>query len=150
MIIDSLANGRHYLNLHPGFKAAFQYLENPAHQSLPAGRHPIDGERLYAMVIRSPGKGQAKVISEIHRKYIDIQFAVQGTDTMGWLNLGDCKKIEKPFDAAKDCGLFADPPAVWFDLPPGHFALFYPWDAHAPMCGTGDLHKIVVKVAMDW
>jgi biofilm protein TabA len=149
MIFDALANDRRYFNFHPGFKAAFQYLHNPLHHALPSGRHPIDGDRLYAMVIRAPGKGRDKVVSEIHRKYIDIQYSIQGTDTMGWRNAGDCQQIEKPFDEAKDCGLFADPLPVWFDLPPGHFAIFYPWDAHAPMCGVGDLHKIVIKVAME-
>jgi len=149
MIIDALANGRRYFALHPAFKAAFQFLDHPAHLALPAGRHPIDGDRLYAMVIRAPGKGREKVLPEIHRKYIDIQYSVQGTDTMGWLTLSDCRRPDKPFDEVKDCGLYLDQPSVWFNLPPGNFAIFYPWDGHAPMCGTGDLHKIVVKVALD-
>jgi biofilm protein TabA len=34
--------------------------------------------------------------------------------------------------------------------PPGTFAIFFPEDAHAPMAGEGLIHKVVVKVAVDW
>jgi biofilm protein TabA len=35
-------------------------------------------------------------------------------------------------------------------IPQGSFGIFYPEDAHAPMGSDGPLHKVVVKVAVDW
>ncbi len=45
---------------------------------------------------------------------------------------------------------FADRPETWFAVKPGSFAIFYPQDAHAPLAGTGETRKAVMKVAVDW
>jgi beta-galactosidase beta subunit len=34
-------------------------------------------------------------------------------------------------------------------VPAGHFAIFFPEDAHAPLAGEGHLVKAVVKVAVE-
>jgi beta-galactosidase beta subunit len=31
-------------------------------------------------------------------------------------------------------------------VPTGHFAIFFPEDAHAPMAGEGPMYKLVAKV----
>ena len=43
---------------------------------------------------------------------------------------------------------FADQPLAWAALPPGKFMIFFPEDAHAPLAGSGDLHKAVMKFAI--
>jgi beta-galactosidase beta subunit len=32
-------------------------------------------------------------------------------------------------------------------VPPAHFAIFFPEDAHAPLAGRGMLKKAIVKIA---
>ena len=148
MILDTLDNAATYHPLHPGFAAAFKFLRSPAARGLTAGRHAIDGDRLYAMVIRDKGRGKAAAKLETHRRYIDIQFTAEGCDVIGWSPLGLVKQ-GAGYDAKGDAELFADVPAVWFQTPPGTFAIFFPEDAHAPMAAEGAVHKIVVKVAAD-
>jgi beta-galactosidase beta subunit len=33
---------------------------------------------------------------------------------------------------------------------PGSFGIFFPEDAHAPAAADGPIHKVVLKVAVDW
>lgn len=149
MILDRLTNARHYEPLHAAFPAAMQFLQRPDLAQLPSGRCEIDGDRLYAMVVREPGRGRQGARLEAHRQYIDIQFCLAGADEIGWSPLGDCTPaLDGEYDPARDLELFDDPPTAWSATPPGTFAIFFPHDAHAPLGGSGPLHKIVVKVAV--
>ena len=69
-------------------------------------------------------------------------------DQIGWLPTPECQRVSSPYDAGKDIGFFHDRPPTWLALSPGHFALFFPEDAHAPLAGDGPAHKAVVKVAV--
>jgi len=145
MILDHLDNCKRYAGLGPLFERAFEFLRRGDIASLPAGRQEIDGERLYAVVIRADGVGRQKAALETHRRYTDVQFVVSGTDEMGWRPAALCAG-GKGFDAAKDLELLTDKPLSWATMGPGSFAVFFPADAHAPGGGTGPLHKVVVKV----
>ena len=147
MILDTLSNADRYASLNPLFPAAIAFLRSDRAHSLPTGRYEIDRDRLYAMVIRDKGRGKAAAKLETHRRYIDIQFTVDGCDAIGWSHAGP-KLKGGGYDAKGDAELYPGEPDVWTETPPGHFAIFFPEDAHAPMAGEGPLHKIVVKVAV--
>jgi biofilm protein TabA len=148
MILDILQRSDRYAGFHPGFRTAFKFLMASDRDSLGEGRHEIDGDAVFAIVARSDGRGREAAPLESHRRYIDIQYVVSGTDAIGWRNRDTCDQPDAPFDANRDIGFYRDAPALWFDLPPGHFTIFFPEDAHAPLAGSGSVHKIVVKVAV--
>ena len=150
MILDQLSQADMYTGVHPGFAAAFNYLRTADLHSLTAGRHEIDGERLYVVVNRVPGKGREGAKFEVHRRYIDIQFCVSGTDEMAWRALPSCSKPTAEFNEEHDYCLYEDAAETWLTVPPGSFAIFFPQDVHAPLGGQGDLVKAVMKVAVDW
>jgi biofilm protein TabA len=150
MILDHVQNGERYGLLHPGFPAAFEFLKRKDLADLSAGRHPIDGERLYALVVQQDGRGREKARLEIHRRYIDIQFTVTGADDIGWKPVVQCTNYGQEYNDEKDVAFFTDLPEVWVTTLPGSCGIFFPEDAHAPLGGTGPIHKIVVKVAVDW
>ena len=58
MILDSLENASRYFPLHPGFEAAFEFLNRGDLAELPFGRNEIAGEQLHAMAMRDKGKGK--------------------------------------------------------------------------------------------
>jgi len=147
MILDTLENADLYASLHPAFAAAFAFLRRPDLGSLEKGRNEVDGDRLYAMVVKGPGRGREGAKMEMHRKYIDIQFTFAGTDEIGWRTVAECVG-GKGYDEAKDVELFDPAVDCWVKTKPGSFAIFFPEDAHAPMAGQGDLHKVVMKVAV--
>lgn len=150
MIFDLMSNADRYTALHSGFKAAFEYLRTHDVTKLEAGKHEIDGERLAIMVNKCTGRGIQGAKLEAHKKYIDIQLTVQGTEVIGWKNVGTCTQVETPYVDSADIAFYKDPSDVWLTVPPGTFAVFYPEDAHAPLAGEGDVVKGVMKIAVDW
>lgn len=146
MILDILERGHHYAAMHPLFGRAFEFLRSTDLASLPAGRHDIEGERLYVSVDDVNGRGREHARLEHHRRYIDIQVCVAGDEQIGWLPLGCCNKRAGDFDPALDIGFFEDRPGNWLALPPGAFTIFFPADAHAPLAGTGRVRKAIAKV----
>jgi len=150
MILDAMVNEEHLKKLHPGFGPALEFLRRPKLDELAEGRHEIDGARLYAMVVRGPGKGQKGTKLEAHRRYIDIQYSLHGFDIIGWKQASTCHNPLQPYDPQRDIQYFSDASDTWVTVPEGCFGIFYPQDAHAPNGNDGPLHKIIVKIAVDW
>jgi len=150
MILDLLQNAERYYPIHPGFRAAFEYLKTHDVTTMTAGKHVIDGDRLAIMVNNCDGRGPSGAKLEAHRKYIDIQLTVSGTEVIGWKNIQGCDDVEVPYTDASDMALYHNPSDHWMVVPAGTFAIFYPEDAHAPLAGTGHVVKGVMKVALNW
>jgi YhcH/YjgK/YiaL family protein len=148
MILDVLENAQRYLPLHSGFAQAFEFLSRSDLKELPVGRHEIDGDRIYAVVAREPGRSKDDALLETHERYIDIQFIISGTDTMGWKPTLACKQPTQPYDPERDIQFFADKPDAWVATHGGAFTIFFPEDAHMPLISTGEIHKVVVKIAV--
>ncbi len=154
MIFDRLEQSGQYRRLHPGFDAAFDLLQSTPFAELKPGRHEVMGETLFLILEEAEGRGREAAQLEAHRKYIDVQFIVlragAATEEFGWRAAADCNQAIQPYDKEKDVVVFGERPELWFALPPGHFAVFFPTDAHAPLAGKGKLLKAVVKIAVDW
>ncbi len=158
MVLDTLAHWPRYASLHPAFTQAFQFLTAPTLARLTSAneggenhsvRYAIDGERLYVSLDRVPGHGRERSRLEAHRRYIDIQLTIEGREEIGWKPFADCTRPDGQFDEAKDVGFFSDRPESWLSLPAGHFAIFFPDDAHAPLGGSGMLFKAIMKIAIE-
>lgn len=148
MILDRLQNAARYVSLHQGFAEAFAFLNQPKLSELAAGRYDIAGEQVYAMVAKNTGRAREAARLEAHRKYIDIQLVLSGNDQMGWKPHLPDSRIQTPYDDAKDIEFCADWPDAWISVGPGQFAIFFPEDDHAPLVGNGEIHKVIVKVAV--
>jgi YhcH/YjgK/YiaL family protein len=148
MIFDTLANADRYATLHLRFARAFEFLRTTDLNALGPGRYPIEGEDLFAIVETAPGRRRDKAKLECHRKYIDIQYVLDGMDEMGWRPLLDCREPVSDFNATKDIQFFRDVPASWIATPPGVFCIFFPQDAHAPLISDGQIRKVILKIAV--
>lgn len=158
MVLDTLAHWPRYASLHPAFTHAFQFLTGPTLTRLApaqAGleehsqRHVVDGDRLYVSIDCVQGRGRERSRLEAHRRYIDIQLTIKGLEEIGWKPLADCARPDGQFNEAKDVGFFSDRPESWLSLPAGHFAIFFPNDAHAPLAGGSMLIKAIMKIALE-
>lgn len=119
-------------------------------EELPSGRHEIDGERLFCVIAKERGRARAEAKLEAHRRYIDIQYIIAGTDEMGLRPTDECRMSEAGYDAEKDIEFFKDQPQSWTKVQAGWFVIFLPADAHAPLVSDGEIHKAVLKVAVEW
>jgi YhcH/YjgK/YiaL family protein len=146
MILDILENSGRYSGMNSSFKKAFDFLLRPDLKNLPTGKYEIDQASVFAMVSMDPGRKKEEAQLEIHRKYIDIQLVLAGTDTMGWKPLALCEPPATEYDPETDLRFFADTPDAWVTVKSGAFAIFYPEDAHMPLISSGRIHKVVVKI----
>jgi biofilm protein TabA len=148
MILDVLENTHRYLSLHKGFAKAFDFLVRPDLKELPVGKYEIDAENVYAMVSKEPGRRKEDALLETHEKYIDIQLVLEGVDDMGWKPKSFCKKPAGEYNQKNDEQIFMDEPDTWISTQSGAFVIFFPEDAHMPLISSGQIHKVVVKVAV--
>jgi len=148
MILDSLPQADRYFALHPLFVRAFEFLRGTDLKSLAPGKHTVEGERIFAIVEACAGRTWAEAKLECHRRYIDIQLVLEGVDEMGWKPVAECVDPATDYDVARDIRFFNDAPSSWIATPPGSFCLFFPDDAHAPLVSTGQIRKVVVKIAV--
>ena len=146
MILDNITGAGRYARLHPLFPRAFDYIRDTDLFALAPGRYHIVGDDLIAIVEHVPGKTKEMARLEAHRRYIDIQLVLQGDEQMGWKPLADCHNPVSEYKT--DIQFFHDAPATWIAVPPGAFCIFFPEDAHAPLVGTGNIRKVIFKIAV--
>lgn len=148
MILDIIENAHCYLALSKGFAQGFEFLLRPDLKELPVDKYEIDGDRIYAMVAREDGRKKEDGLLETHEQYIDIQLILAGTDTMGWKAKSSCRQPTGEYDQKSDAQFFADEPDAWIPTRSGAFVIFFPEDAHMPLISSGQIHKVVVKIAV--
>ena len=149
MIFSSLSQSSRYAALHPLFQRALDHIRDTDFFALAPGRYNIVGEDLIAIVEQVPGKTKEMARLEAHRRYIDIPLVLEGDEQMGWKPLADCHNPVSEHSMEKDIRFFHDAPASWVAVPPDHFCIFFPEDAHAPLVANGQVRKVIFKVAVN-
>jgi YhcH/YjgK/YiaL family protein len=148
MIIDQITNSHLYYSLHPGLKVAFETIQQTDLTTLPIGRIELDGENLFAMVQQSDSKPIEQGIWEAHRRYMDLQMEIQGSEKIGYANIARLSQGE--YNAAKDfIPLFGA--GDFLTMVPGNFILLLPQDAHMPgiaVNAPAPVKKLVIKIAV--
>ncbi len=146
VVLAALEQADDYASLHSNFARAFDFLRRADLATLEPGRYDVLGDSVFCLVSKGPGKTRDQAKLEAHKKYIDIQFVISGDEEMGWKPVQECNEISEPYSDEKDIMFFEDAAQVWTKVPPGSFIIFYPKDAHAPMVGNGEIHKVVCKI----
>lgn len=149
MILDVLAHAARYESLSPYFAEAFLFLTRKDLHELPDGQYAIEGQKLFATVVREKGRPAVGAKLEAHDSYIDIHFVVQGTEHMGWKPRRLVTAVAEKPSEDQDLYFYDEKPASWVTAESGTFAIFFPEDAHLPMVADGNVHKIILKVAVE-
>ncbi len=149
MIIDQINNASLYYSVHSKFKHAFEYIQQMDVNNIPAGRYEIDGENMYALVQEYNTKLKEQGVWEAHRRYIDLQYVVQGAEGIGYANITHLQQDE--YQASKDfLPLHGEGDLV--TVHSGSFVLLFPEDAHMPGMAVGTsapVKKVVIKIAVE-
>lgn len=148
MILDNLDNLPLFFNLNPRFEQALRFLQQNNLEALAVGKYEIDGDKLFAIIVNDQGNSPEKSLLETHEKYIDIQYVISGTDTMGWKPKFRCSNPNGAYNPDTDAQFFNDKPDTWISVQANTFALFFPEDAHTAMISSGRIHKAIIKVAV--
>ena len=110
----------------------------------PAGMIQLDNGAYMSVqnATLSPSEGRR---FEAHRRLIDIQFVLDGTEQIAYADLSALTEVTQ-YSPEKDVAFYAGTASAVLTLGEGDFAVFTPDDAHMPCIGTGTVKKIVIKV----
>lgn len=152
MIVYKLTDFAKNPNLSPKMRKAVDFLLKPETAALPDGTYPIDGRKIYAQIQTYRTAEPQKILFEAHKKYLDIQYIVEGREIINCVNLEDLD-IVRPYEEKFDIcfGLARMSSCIPLKLEPGDMTLFFPEHAHAPKLPLGapqKVKKIVVKVSV--
>lgn len=145
MIFDHVTNLKQYAGI-PGVEEVLRFLaENPADTLLP-GRYDLPGG-LWCTVSEPTLREDGPF--EVHRRYIDVQLILEGSERIDWLPLG-LHRESVPFSEEQDIGFFDDASeeALALRLFPGQLTVFFPEDAHKSLLRLRHDHvkKAVFKI----
>ena len=144
MILDTLPNLQQYAALNPLFAAVLRFLEQHDLNSLPTGRHDIQGDDLYVNIQDAKARTRQEARLEAHQQMIDIQIPLSDSEEMGYSPLSSLSQA--PYDAASDIAFYDEAPESYFRVSPGQFVIFFPQDGHAPAISPNGLRKAIFKV----
>ena len=146
---------RQYQKNQAQWDVLYQWLQHTDLKSIPKGRHPIPGSTLVASVEDSENGPLEKRNTESHRKKIDFQLVVSGTEGFALLDHAS-STVKSPYDEKKDVVRYnyVREQTHFFDVRAGCYVIFFPSDWHIAKIRNRKKHddqKIrVVVVKMDY
>ena len=150
MILTPLAEAGRYAAVLPGIGAALDWL-NAWDPATPDGRHPIDGDRVFALVSSYDTGPSTEKRFETHLRHADVQFVAAGAERILFAPAAGLA-VSEEYVEETDLTFYADPPvSTSLLVESGGVAIFFPEDAHKPGCMAGARHsvrKVVVKIRL--
>lgn len=151
MILTKLSEADRYAGLAPGISTGLAWIR-AFDPETPDGRHPIDGDEVFALVQSYQTGPATEKRFESHHVHLDLQCVIRGTERI-LHTPADGLDIEVPYEEAGDIVFYAEPKfSSSLLMREGDLAFFHPGDAHKPGCMAGGSHavkKVVVKVRLD-
>ena len=151
MVIDQLSNAASYYGMGTLIEKALRFLQHTDLNTLENGKHELEGDALFAIVQEYDTKDPAQEKLESHKKYIDVQFVVSGTEKMGHALLKK-QTPSRAYNPEDDYMLFDETPDFFSIVNEGMFTIFFPTDLHMPCIRNGSsshVKKIVIKALAD-
>ena len=147
MITDRLQNCELY-TFCSAFETAFDFLKTLSANS-EEKRYEL-GDGIYAVIESYMSKNKEEGRLEAHKKFIDIQMPLSGSELIGWKNIENLT-IETAYDAEKDIMFFSNAvrnSTSFIKIQPSLFMILFPEDGHMPQISTSDMPKTVTKVVV--
>lgn len=149
MILDKLDNKNLYIDMNSNLKKAFEFLENANIEDLADGKYEIDSDNVYAFVQSYETKDAKDNKWETHNRYLDIQYVVDGSETILWAPREELIVAEE-YSTEKDATFYEDNSYYTkLNLKKNYFSILFPKDGHKPGCiydAPTQMKKIVVKI----
>ena len=131
----------------------FCWLRDTDLENIPKGKHPIPNSTLVASVEDSENSPLQKRNTESHKKKIDFQLVVRGTEGFALLDHGS-STVSVPYDDKKDVMRYNYDLSRthFFNVKGGQFVVFFPSDWHIAKVETKkkDQSIRVIVVKMDY
>jgi biofilm protein TabA len=148
MILDILSHRGRYRGISSGIERALDYLAVTDFSALEDGKHAIEDDEIYAILMTYDSEPERARSFEAHRKYLDVQYILSGREIIYWAPMEELSP-KGEYSEEKDVVFLSGDARTRLQLTSGSFAVFYPEDAHKPNCAWDDpqrVRKAVVKV----
>lgn len=153
MIFDKINNCEDYYDDYPDMKLIKEFVEKFNKDDMADGTYEIDGRRVFAMIQSYKTKAQTpEMMFEAHKKYIDVQYIVQGIERIKWASLDKVDLVKEEYSKGNDIAFYEGDAQFDFTLTKGTFLFLTPNDAHLPgLCAEKEVNvrKIVFKIQVD-
>ena len=144
MIVCPFNELNRYAAVIPGLEEAIAAVNAMAEWA--PGTIPLSGGNKI-LVQEGMTKSAEGKLSEAHRQFLDIQYIVEGEETMGWAPLNTLT-LDGEFNTAKDKGMYAGP-VDFLRIGKGCCYVVFPEDAHMPgvhLTEPTAFKKLVIKL----
>lgn len=149
MIITEINDCMRYCMLSPQIATALNWLLEHSDFKFVKGIYTIpltNGSEMIAKCEEPALVPREKASLEAHRRYIDIQIPLKGTELMGWAPVNALKHPRQSYDQENDIIFYGDSAHSILHVRVGQLVIFFPEDAHAPNIGLGNHRKLIIKV----
>lgn len=127
---------------------AVEVIKNVKFDEMELGKHVVNDD-FYMLLQTYESKKPEVARHEAHKKYVDVQYIVEGTEQID-IAPASIMEVDEEYDADRDIVFFKEPAqATTFVLTTGGYAVLYPEDSHKPGVCVGQpskVKKIVGKV----
>jgi len=146
MILCPWKEIRRYAPILPGLEEVISAIE--ALQCKEPATYPLSNGNKFMIQVGTT-KSVEGALAEAHRKYLDIQYIMEGEEVMGWADL-DSLTLVGEFSEEKDAGMY-EGECQFIRIPAGYCYIVFPEDAHMPcrhLDTPTEYRKAVVKLKL--
>ena len=151
MIKNSLEYTKYYYNLSEKIKLGLEFIEKNNLKSFKNGKYNILENDVYVNIQDYQTKLQSEGKWEAHKKYIDIQYIIEGKEKIGIGEIQNFEIIEQYNDENDVEFLKSSAKQEFLLLKENEFVILYPHDVHKPQICVDYpdyVKKAVVKVRL--
>lgn len=148
MIVDAIKNIMFYEKMAPNLAAGVAKM-NELGPDAEVGRYEFEGG--YLLVQVGETKPMEEGTFEAHRKYIDVQILLEGSEEMAWAPTDELTTAIE-YNPEKDAERLDGPKEHTMKISAGMFYIAYPADGHKPISHTTEKQsykKIVMKLPVE-
>ena len=146
MIVDKIENVSRYKEISSGISKALDILQEKNLEGLKPGTYEIQGKDIYAILKEYVPSNSIDGPYELHRKYIDLFYYIQGGEAIGYCPAAGLKE-SVPYNQESDCSFFEASGSL-ITMKPGMFMIAFPSDAHRPEIpiSSEKVKKLIIKI----
>lgn len=141
---------REKLAFHPIINKGIEYITQTDFSTLTPGKFDIIPGKMFCLLQEMNTVPANEMRAESHFKFVDIQFLLQGEETLGVARGAAGHEVVEDRADEHDIVFYQDTRNESFiHLEPGMFAVFFPQDLHRPCCHSqreSFIRKAVIKI----
>ena len=153
-MIFSKLTAKDPLTAYPkAIRQALEFIQKTDWKAIENGKHPIDGDKMFANVMDMTTRPFEGSHPDIHEKYIDLMYWPEGGEKIGvapYLGVEPILESRPENDIAFLASVDGESVLTATE---GCFGVFFPWDAHRPglflEVGPAVSRKCVVKISVE-